>query len=94
MESSEPVPDFIVDSDTNAETIDNIEIQPAEAYKKLANLKVEKSPGPDGMHPRVLQEMANVLDIPLVILYNKSINDGILPEDWKCASVNNFQKRF
>ena len=55
--------------------------------RTYASLKVDKSPGPDGMHPRVLQEMANILDIPLAILYNKSIKDGILLEDWKCANV-------
>ena len=44
------------------------------------------------MHPRVLQEVANILDIPLAILYNKSIKDGILPEDWKCANVTSIFK--
>ena len=34
MESSEPVPEFSVESDINTEMIDNIEIQPAEVYKK------------------------------------------------------------
>jgi len=54
---------------------------------------VDKSPGPDGMHPRVLQEMANILDIPLAMLFNKSIKDGILPEDWKCANVSSIFKK-
>ena len=44
-----------------AQTIENIEITPAEVHRKLASLKVDKSPGPDGMHPRVLQEMANTI---------------------------------
>ena len=52
-ESSEPVPEFNVDSGINTQTIENIEITPAEVHRKLASLKVDKSPGPDGMHPRV-----------------------------------------
>jgi len=80
-ESSEPVPEFNVDSNINTQTIENIEIQPAEIHRKLASLKVDKSPGPGGMHPRVLQEMANTLDTSLAMLFNKSIKDGILPED-------------
>jgi len=92
-ESSEPVPKFNVDSGINTQTIENIEIKPAEVHRKLASLKVDKSPGPDGMHPRVLQEMANILDIPLAMLFNKSIKDGILPKDWKCANVSSIFKK-
>jgi len=92
-ESSEPVPEFNVDSDINTKTIDNIEIQPVEVHNKLASLKADKSPGPDGMHPRVLQEMANVLDVPLAMLYNKSVKDIILREDWKCANVSSIFKK-
>jgi len=82
-----------VDSGINTKTTENNEIQPAEVHKELASLKVDKSPRPDGMHPRVLQEMANILDIPLAMLYNKSIKDGILPEDWKCANVSSIFKK-
>jgi len=80
-----------VDSGINTKTIENIEIQPAD--KKLASLEVDKSPGPDGMQSRVLQEMANILDSPLAMLYNKAIKDGILPEDWKCANVSSIFKK-
>ena len=41
--SSEPVPEFNVDSGINAQTIENIEITPAEVHRKLASLKVDKS---------------------------------------------------
>ena len=59
----------------------------------LGGHSVDKSPGPDGMHPRVLQQMANTLDTPLAILFNKSIKDGILPEDWKCANLSSIFKK-
>ena len=91
-ESSEPVLEFNVDSGINTQTIENIEIKPAEVHRKLASLKVDKFPGPDGVHPRVLQEMANTLDTPLAMLFNKS-KDGILPEDWKCANVSSIFKK-
>jgi len=45
------------------------------------------------VHLGVLKEMANILDTLITILYNKSIKDGILPEDWKCANVTSvFEK--
>jgi hypothetical protein len=36
--------------------------------KALLKLKVNKSPGPDQISPRVLKELANELALPLTIL--------------------------
>jgi hypothetical protein len=35
--------------------------------KKLDNLKIDKSPGPDNIHPRILRELSNILSEPLSI---------------------------
>jgi hypothetical protein len=62
-------------------------------FKKLKNLKVDKSPGPDGLHPKVLKEMAGILDLPLTMLFNKSLETNILPREWKQADVISLFKR-
>ena len=38
--------------------LDNVNITVEEVRKKLSSLKVAKSPGPDGIHPRVLRELS------------------------------------
>ena len=61
--------------------------------KKLAKLKTSKTPGPDGLHPRVLQETSNSLSKPLSIIFNKSISEGELPDSWKIANVHAIHKK-
>ena len=55
---------------------------------KLQNLSVCKSVGPDGIHPRFLKELATHLCKPLGILFNKSLNESKLPNEWKQAKVS------
>ena len=43
--------------------------------------------GPDGLHPRVLREAAAQLCVPLTILFKRSLDEGVLPEDWKRANM-------
>ncbi|KFP28535.1 RNA-directed DNA polymerase from mobile element jockey, partial [Colius striatus] len=53
----------------------------------LAKLKAHKSMGPDGMHPRVLREEADVIAKPLSIIFEQSWATGEVPEDWRKANV-------
>ncbi|KGL81389.1 RNA-directed DNA polymerase from mobile element jockey, partial [Tinamus guttatus] len=53
----------------------------------LTNLDTHKSMGPDGMHPRVLRELANAIAKPLSIIFERSWRTGEVPEDWKKANV-------
>ncbi|KGL79505.1 RNA-directed DNA polymerase from mobile element jockey, partial [Tinamus guttatus] len=53
----------------------------------LRKLGTHKSMGPDGMHPRVLREMADVTAKPLSIIFERSWRTGEVPEDWKKANV-------
>ena len=46
----------------------DIEFTEEGVRKKLSKLKISKSPGPDGHHPRVYQELAEVISSPLYSL--------------------------
>jgi len=43
--------------------------------------------GPDGIHPRVLRELAEELAKALSIIYQQSWLTGEVPDDWRIASV-------
>ncbi|KFW07359.1 hypothetical protein N326_10311, partial [Eurypyga helias] len=52
-----------------------------------------KSMGPDGMHPRVLRELADVMGKPHSIITERSWSTGEVPEDWRKAHVMPVFKR-
>ena len=54
----------------------DIEITEDIVEKKLRKLKVNKSAGPDGFHPRILSERSTSIKKPLCILFNKSLLEG------------------
>jgi len=68
-------------------SITEIQVTPAAVRKKLLELNPGKAQGPDNIPPRVLKELAEVLVEPLCILFNKSLETGTLPLEWKKAEV-------
>ena len=73
--------------------LDNIEITREMVLKKLQKIKVNKSPGPDAIHPRVLKELSDQLSIPLTIIFQTSLRTKELPSDWKHANVSAIFKK-
>ncbi|GAB0196742.1 hypothetical protein GRJ2_002139500 [Grus japonensis] len=53
----------------------------------LLHLDAYKSMGPDGIHPRVLRELADVIARPLSIIFQRSWESGEVLVDWKLANV-------
>ena len=84
-----------IDPENNTEVQDNIDLQFDEftVYKKLIALKVNKSPGPDSIHPMFLSRTATAIAKPLSILFNCSYNEGRLPQDWKNAVISPIFKK-
>ena len=61
--------------------------------KRLNKLKVNKSPGPDSMHPRVLFEIRQVLAKPLTLIFQLSVKLGQIPSPWKDAKITAIFKK-
>ena len=59
----------------------------------LKTLDPSKSPGPDGIHPRPLAEMAEQLAEPFQALFSTSLKEGILPQGWKDDNVTPIFKK-
>ena len=61
--------------------------------KKLRKLKVSKSPGPDGIYPRILHETGEKLVNVLMIIFKTSLATGKLPRTWKDANISAIHKK-
>ena len=63
------------------------EFTPGVVEEKLKSLKPTSSPGPDGLHPKVLRELAVPLSVPLSALFRKSLDSGVVPSQWSVGEV-------
>lgn len=53
----------------------------------LNGLKPDKSPGPDGLHPMYMKEVVDEIATPLAMIFNRALETGELPIDWRTANV-------
>ena len=61
--------------------------------KEILKLNVNKSRGPDEIHPQILIELVDLVSKPLALLLNKTTDEGCIPQDWKMAHVSSvFEK--
>ena len=61
--------------------------------KVLNKLKVDKSPGLDQLHPKILKELADKIADGLAIIFNKSLRSKQIPSIWKKARVTAIYKK-
>ena len=91
-EDSNTVPTFTTGRD-DLTTLSYITVTPAIVFDKLHSLKSNKSPGPDGWPPVILRNCAEHLCVPLSMLFNKSLENRLLPKDWKIGHITPIFKR-
>ena len=68
-------------------TLDQFSVTPSEVFAEFSALNTCKACGPDGICPRLLKEGAEYLAAPLAALFNKSLAEGVLPQDWISANI-------
>ena len=73
--------------------LSNISFNNEDVKKQLKQLKTDKSPGPDELHPRILKEIADVLSPYLTKIYKISLETCKLPDDWKKAQITPIYKK-
>ena len=67
--------------------LQELEITDDMVLKSLQKLRSDKSPGSDNMSPRLLKEISHVIVNPVKVIFQKSIDSGLVPEDWRTANV-------
>lgn len=72
--------------------LNDIEFTEQDIVKLLENLKPDKCPGPDQLHPKMLKHCTSLAK-PLSIIFRKSLDCGLLPNDWKCSNVSPIFKK-
>ena len=71
----------------------NINLTEDEVLANLKNLNPSKAQGPDGIPMKILKDSAVHLAKPITKLFNKSLEDGTVPSDWKRANVSSVFKK-
>ena len=60
--------------------------------QKIKKMKDNKSPGVDGVPPKLLKEIVQQISTPLAKLFNLSL-EGIVPSEWKEANITPLFKK-
>jgi len=67
--------------------IDNITISSSGILKLLNKLNINKATGPNHIGARILKETSFTIAPILRIIFQHSLDAGIIPEDWKVANI-------
>ena len=90
--SNIPVPTNIFQGNAH-DKLTSIEIKLEDVHKRLSALREDKSAGADDMSPRLLKYISNEIAHPLTVIFNLSLQEGIVPLDWRTANVTPIYKK-
>ena len=71
----------------------NLFVTPEMIAKKIKKMKDNKSPGVGGIPPKLLKEIVEQISTPLAKLFNLSLEEGIVPSEWKEANIMQLFKK-
>ncbi len=62
-------------------------VTPEVVASKINNMKEKKSPGVDGVSPKILKETLDQISMPLAHVFNMSLQEGSVHLEWKEANI-------
>ena len=74
------------------EVLREVRLDRGMVLKVLKNLDPNKTPGPDGMHPKVLMEVAEEIAEPVYMIYEESLLTSSIPDYWEVANITSIFK--
>ena len=78
------IPEF---TSTCNDSLDSFVCTTRDIIKVVMKLKSTSSPGPDGITCAFLKNVLANIASPLCKVFNKSLSEGVLPQDWKVAHI-------
>ena len=90
--SSLPVP-FTKFEGNTSEHLVQLFVTPEMIAKQIKKMEENKSPGVDGIPPKLLKEIVEQISTPLAKLFNLSLEEGIVPSEWKDANITPLFKK-
>ena len=87
-----PFPQEMFHETENDQLLD-IVIKKDMVQQKLEELNCNKRPGPDEIHPRLLKELSSVIAEPLAKLFQNSLVQGVVPNDWREANLLHYSRK-
>ena len=84
--SSLPVPQTKFNG-SEGERLGQLVVNPEVVASKINNMKENKSPGVDGISPKILKEIEEQISTPLAHMFNMSLQEGIVPLELKEANI-------
>eukprot|EP00061_Rhincodon_typus_P001307 g14388.t1 len=79
--------DVCEDSMKQADMLVRVNVRKENVLEILENMRIDKSPGPDGIYPRFLREAREDIAAPLAMIFASSLSTGVVPDDWRVANV-------
>ena len=73
--------------------LDDIYITEEMVLRKLRGLRLDKAAGADDLPSRLLSQIQEEVFHPLTALFQKSLQSGVVPQDWKLANVTPIYKK-
>lgn len=70
----------------------NGKITVSEVSKALKDLKPKKATGVNGIPSRLLKDGSDALASPLLVIFNLTIQQNVIPTEWKKAKVTPLHK--
>ena len=81
-----PVPETMFNG-SEGERLGQLFVTPEVIASKINSMKENKSPGVDGISPKILKETVEQMSTPLAHVFNMSLQEGTVPLEWKEANI-------
>ena len=91
-ENTSTIP-VLPDASSDVPALETVDFPTHLVEQKLASLRPSSSPGPDGLHPRLLAATAVSLAPHWAKIFKESMESGHLPKEWKAANVTPIFKK-